>query len=261
MILVKLSPHPRLCAHRQKHCSRLDRQARRYEQNLWIKALPPPHCQGTCSVATAVMNCTPASACNRSGAVVAHQFRTPRQLRQSFVSGRNLTRRNKALSPCVTSKAQLDQVNELSCSEQRAGHGGSEQLLVVQPVDRCRRSLLAGVAALSILPLQASSVLALGNAKTVSWHNRACLLATEVTWQCVDATAAMAVAMKDSLLPNAPQVFVAGATGNTGNRVVQQLSAKGYKVLAGTRVSEQQSSTHITPFQSLARGCLQYLCR
>lgn len=33
------------------------------------------------------------------------------------------------------------------------------------------------------------------------------------------------------------QVFVAGATGNTGKRVVQQLSAKGIKVLAGTRVS------------------------
>lgn len=32
------------------------------------------------------------------------------------------------------------------------------------------------------------------------------------------------------------QVFVAGATGNTGKRVVQQLSAKGIKVLAGTRV-------------------------
>ena len=33
------------------------------------------------------------------------------------------------------------------------------------------------------------------------------------------------------------QVYVAGATGNTGKRVVQQLSAKGIKVLAGTRVS------------------------
>ena len=30
---------------------------------------------------------------------------------------------------------------------------------------------------------------------------------------------------------------MAGATGNTGKRVVQQLSGKGFKVLAGTRVS------------------------
>jgi hypothetical protein len=33
------------------------------------------------------------------------------------------------------------------------------------------------------------------------------------------------------------QVFVAGATGNTGRRVVQQLRAAGYKVKAGVRVS------------------------
>lgn len=33
------------------------------------------------------------------------------------------------------------------------------------------------------------------------------------------------------------QVFVAGATGNTGRRVVQQLRAVGYRVRAGVRVS------------------------
>jgi uncharacterized protein YbjT (DUF2867 family) len=32
-------------------------------------------------------------------------------------------------------------------------------------------------------------------------------------------------------------VFVAGSTGNTGRRVVQQLRAAGYKVRAGVRVS------------------------
>jgi nucleoside-diphosphate-sugar epimerase len=32
------------------------------------------------------------------------------------------------------------------------------------------------------------------------------------------------------------QVFVAGSTGNTGRRVVQQLRAAGYKVRAGVRV-------------------------
>lgn len=31
------------------------------------------------------------------------------------------------------------------------------------------------------------------------------------------------------------QVFVAGATGNTGQRVVRQLSQQGFVVLAGTR--------------------------
>lgn len=31
------------------------------------------------------------------------------------------------------------------------------------------------------------------------------------------------------------QVFVAGATGNTGRRVVQQLRSKGYRVRAGVR--------------------------
>lgn len=33
------------------------------------------------------------------------------------------------------------------------------------------------------------------------------------------------------------QVFVAGSTGNTGRRVVQQLREAGYKVRAGVRVS------------------------
>ena len=37
------------------------------------------------------------------------------------------------------------------------------------------------------------------------------------------------------------QVFVAGATGNTGQRVVRQLSEKGYKVLAGVRVRRSQN--------------------
>lgn len=43
------------------------------------------------------------------------------------------------------------------------------------------------------------------------------------------------------------QVFVAGATGNTGRRVVQQLRAAGYDVRAGCRVSE-----------SVARGARAY---
>lgn len=59
-----------------------------------------------------------------------------------------------------------------------------------------KRALLASLVAVAALPLQANQVLALGGAKTI---------------------------------------FVAGATGNTGKRVVQQLSAKGIKVLAGTR--------------------------
>jgi uncharacterized protein YbjT (DUF2867 family) len=39
------------------------------------------------------------------------------------------------------------------------------------------------------------------------------------------------------------QVFVAGATGNTGRRVVQQLRAAGYKVKAGVRVSGGSASS------------------
>ena len=45
-------------------------------------------------------------------------------------------------------------------------------------------------------------------------------------------------------IDNALQVFVAGATGNTGKRVVQQLSGKGFKVLAGTRVSLLNHTSH-----------------
>lgn len=43
--------------------------------------------------------------------------------------------------------------------------------------------------------------------------------------------------MRVHQVPAILQVFVAGATGNTGKRVVQQLSSKGIKVLAGTRVN------------------------
>ena len=40
----------------------------------------------------------------------------------------------------------------------------------LQPVDSCRRALLASIAALSFLPLQGTSVLALGETKTVTLH-------------------------------------------------------------------------------------------
>ena len=54
------------------------------------------------------------------------------------------------------------------------------------------------------------------------------------------------------------QVFVAGATGNTGKRVVQQLSAKGIKVLAGTRVC---SLPHLQKHQIPAKQMLQHQYR
>lgn len=41
---------------------------------------------------------------------------------------------------------------------------------------------------------------------------------------------------------NGAQVFVAGATGNTGRRVVQQLSQQGFTVLAGTRDEKKAQS-------------------
>ncbi|KAL3149793.1 hypothetical protein ABBQ38_013619 [Trebouxia sp. C0009 RCD-2024] len=63
-------------------------------------------------------------------------------------------------------------------------------------VQMSKRALIASLALVAIIPLQATQVLALRDSKTV---------------------------------------FVAGATGNTGKRVVQQLSSKGIKVLAGTR--------------------------
>jgi len=51
------------------------------------------------------------------------------------------------------------------------------------------------------------------------------------------------------------QVFVAGATGNTGKRVVQQLSAKGIQVLPGTRVSP----THLHVYSIIqSRSCIQH---
>ncbi|KAL3146614.1 hypothetical protein ABBQ32_000846 [Trebouxia sp. C0010 RCD-2024] len=65
-----------------------------------------------------------------------------------------------------------------------------------QAVQVSKRALIASLASMAIIPLQATQVLAFGDSKTV---------------------------------------FVAGATGNTGKRVVQQLSGKGIKVLAGTR--------------------------
>ncbi len=52
--------------------------------------------------------------------------------------------------------------------------------------------------------------------------------------------------MQNLAAPLIVQIFVAGATGNTGKRVVQQLSAKGIQVLAGTRVSHIHLHTNQT---------------
>jgi hypothetical protein len=51
-----------------------------------------------------------------------------------------------------------------------------------------------------------------------------------------DAIPDLVMAHWQAVLLHCVQVFVAGATGRTGRRVVQQLRAAGYKVRAGVRV-------------------------
>ncbi|DBB06761.1 TPA: hypothetical protein ACH3X3_009428 [Trebouxia sp. C0006] len=88
-------------------------------------------------------------------------------------------------------------LHRCSCRSQNAPKIKAESRIEQdQSTQPGKRALLASLAALTILPLQSTPVLAFGGSKTV---------------------------------------FVAGATGNTGKRVVQQLSAKGIQVLAGTR--------------------------
>jgi uncharacterized protein YbjT (DUF2867 family) len=49
-------------------------------------------------------------------------------------------------------------------------------------------------------------------------------------------------AIEAATVSGGAKVFVAGATGNTGKRIVAQLSAKGYKVLAGIRDQKKADS-------------------
>lgn len=96
-----------------------------------------------------------------------------------------------------------------------------------------KRALIASLASMAIIPLQATQVLAFGDSKTVRESGYQSLLFLKHT----SALFLLRLFVQVCQVPAILQVFVAGATGNTGKRVVQQLSGKGIKVLAGTRVT------------------------
>lgn len=62
-------------------------------------------------------------------------------------------------------------------------------------------------------------------------------------------------AIEAATVSGGAKIFVAGATGNTGKRVVAQLSAKGYKVLAGTRVGNDECCSFNSSSMFLRPSC------
>lgn len=151
--------------------------------------------------------------------------------------------------PCHTSPEAL---NSLCTQPVRAGPGQHAALRyalrllalafvhtssMLQTVQMSKRALLAALTSLAILPLQATQALALGDSKTVSvTTDMSNWLSTFLYPPAFCFASSISQQICNHSLSTVMQVFVAGATGNTGKRVVQQLSAKGIKVLAGTRV-------------------------
>jgi hypothetical protein len=109
----------------------------------------------------------------------------------------------------------------------------SKEAVGAQQLDR--RSLLLGV-------LVGGQLLSLPQVQPASADGNIGITTVRPTQQSA-LTAACAPALHPSAASRAQphvlpvQVFVAGSTGRTGRRVVQQLRAAGYKVRAGVRVS------------------------
>lgn len=106
--------------------------------------------------------------------------------------------RQMRLTVCAQKQSEQDQVcmHQLCTESVHKDAPDGHMKGVLQAIQMSKRALLAGLASMAIIPLQATQVLALGNSKTVSISGQFSFLLLHTAVVCCGCSASMSVLLR-----------------------------------------------------------------